>query len=93
MRFSPTWKLGPGIAESWTNPDPKTLVYTIRQDAKFWDGNPVTADDVVYSLNRNMDPKSGSIWIAFYSNVKSITVQQCPGAKDSEIGTAQKQEL
>ena len=73
VRYSPTWKLGPGIAESWANPDPKTLVYTIRQDAKFWDGHPVTADDVVYSLNRNMDPKSGSIWIAFYSNVKSIS--------------------
>lgn len=72
VRYSPDWKLGPGIAESWTNPDPLTLVYTIRQDATFWDGNPVTADDVVYSLKRNMDPKSGSIWIAFFSNVKSI---------------------
>ena len=73
VRYSPDWKLGPGIAESWTNPDDLTLVYTIRQDARFWDGNPVTADDVVYSLKRNMDPKSGSIWSAFFSNVKSIT--------------------
>lgn len=73
VRYSPDWKLGPGIAESWTQPDDTTIVYTIRQDAKFWDGNPVTADDVVYSLQRNMDPKSGSIWIAFFSNVKSIT--------------------
>ena len=31
----------------------------------FWDGNPVTVDDVVFSLKRNMDPKTGSIWAAF----------------------------
>jgi peptide/nickel transport system substrate-binding protein len=73
VRFSPEWELGPGIAESWTQPDDKTIVYTIRQDAEFWDGSPVTAGDVVYSLERNMDPKSGSIWSAFFSNVKSIT--------------------
>ena len=42
---------------------PLTIVYTIRQDAKFWDGNPVTVDDVIFSLKRNMDPKTGSIWI------------------------------
>ncbi len=73
VRYSPDWKLGPGIAESWTQPDELTIVYTIRQDAKFWDGNPVTVDDVIFSLKRNMDPETGSIWIAFYSNVKSIT--------------------
>jgi peptide/nickel transport system substrate-binding protein len=73
VRYSPDWKLGPGIAESWTQPDELTIVYTIRQDAKFWDGKPVTVDDVIFSLKRNMDPKTGSIWIAFYSNVKSIT--------------------
>jgi peptide/nickel transport system substrate-binding protein len=73
VRFSPDWKLGPGVAESWTQPDPLTLVYTIRQNARFWDGNPVTADDVVFSLKRNMDPKTGTIWMGFYDNVKSIT--------------------
>ena len=59
VRYSPDWKLGPGIAESWTQPDDMTIVYTIRQDAKFWDGNPVTADDVVFSLKRHMDPEDG----------------------------------
>jgi peptide/nickel transport system substrate-binding protein len=72
VRYSPDWKLGPGIAESWTYPNPLTLVYKIRPDAQFWDGNPVTAADVVFSLQRNIDPKNGSIWLSFYSNVKSI---------------------
>ena len=72
VRYSPDWELGPGIAESWADPDPLTLVYQIRKDAKFWDGSPVTVDDVIFSMKRHMDPKNGSIWIDFYKNVKSI---------------------
>jgi peptide/nickel transport system substrate-binding protein len=73
VRFSPEWELGPGIAESWDYVDDLTLVFTIRQDAKFWDGNPVTADDVLYSLQRSATWDSGSIWAGFFSNVKSMT--------------------
>ena len=65
-------------------------VYAIRTDAKFWDGNPVTADDVVYSLSRNMDPKSGSIWGAFFSNVKSITKT---GANEVTVSFSKPDEL
>lgn len=72
VRYSPDWELGPGIAESWDYADDKTLVFTIRQDAKFWDGNPVTADDVLYSLQRSATWDSGSIWAGFFSNVKSM---------------------
>ena len=32
VRYSPDWKLGPGIAESWTQPDDKTIVYAIRTE-------------------------------------------------------------
>ena len=90
VRYSPDWKLGPGIAESWTQPNDKTIVYAIRTDAKFWDGNPVTADDVVYSLSRNMDPTSGSIWGAFFSNVKSITKT---GANEVTVSFSKPDEL
>jgi peptide/nickel transport system substrate-binding protein len=72
VRYTPDWKLGPGIAESWNYVNDKTLVFTIRQDAKFWDGNPVTADDVLYSLQRSATWDSGSIWAGFFSNVKSM---------------------
>jgi peptide/nickel transport system substrate-binding protein len=72
VRYSPEWELGPGIAEKWDQVDDLTLVYTIRQDAKFWDGNPVTADDVLYSLQRCADWDTGSIWASFFDNVKSM---------------------
>src|ERR1700742_2210933 len=40
----------PLLAKSWTNPDDKTIVFTLRDDVKWHDGAPLTADDVVYTL-------------------------------------------
>ncbi|HEU5270822.1 MAG TPA: ABC transporter substrate-binding protein [Jatrophihabitans sp.] len=43
----------PDLATSYTaSPDAKTYTFTLRQDAKFSDGTPVTSADVVFSLNR-----------------------------------------
>lgn len=43
----------PGIAESWSiSADGKTWTFKIRQGVKFHSGNPVTADDVVWSFKR-----------------------------------------
>jgi peptide/nickel transport system substrate-binding protein len=41
----------PHLAESWEG-DGKSYTFKLRQDVKFQSGNPLTADDVVYSLNR-----------------------------------------
>lgn len=43
----------PMVAESWTlSDDGLTYVFTIRDNAAFSDGSTITADDVVYSLER-----------------------------------------
>ena len=43
----------PELAESWEILDEgKTIVFKIRQDATFHDGNPVTAEDVKWSFDR-----------------------------------------
>jgi len=42
----------PLLAESWTNPDPQTWVFTLRPDVKFSDGAPLTAADVKASVER-----------------------------------------
>lgn len=51
-----------GLAESWTI-SPNGLVYTfkLRKNAKFHDGSPVLASDVVYTFDRNLDPATKSI--------------------------------
>ena len=46
-------KLLPDLAKSWTaSPDGKTFTFELREGAKFASGNPVTAEDVAFSLQR-----------------------------------------
>ena len=42
----------PSLAESFSQIDEKTYEFKLRQDVKFHDGEAMTADDVVFSLNR-----------------------------------------
>ncbi len=71
IRQSPEGVVGPGLS-TLTYTDPTTLVFKINPAAKFWDGSPVTADDVVYSLQRQMNPKLGGFYGAVFNRVKSI---------------------
>lgn len=50
----------PALAVSWEQPDPQTLVFHLREDARFQDGSPVTAEDVRFSLERIVDPATGA---------------------------------
>ena len=72
LRLMPDFSIEPGLAESFTNPSPTTWVYKIRRGVSFWDGKPMTADDVVYSLQRNLDPDVGSFFSYYYANVERI---------------------
>lgn len=51
-----TGKPGPMIGTSWKLVDDKTWEFTIRQDVKFHDGSPLTAEDVAFSYNIAKDP-------------------------------------
>lgn len=61
-----TGKLVPALAEKWEQTSPTTYVYTLRKDAKFSDGTPVTADDIVYSVglskDENVSPNTAYYW-------------------------------
>jgi peptide/nickel transport system substrate-binding protein len=71
LRQAPDGSLQPGLA-SVASPSPTTMVFTLRPGVKFWDGNPVTPADVVYSLDRNTDPKLGGFYSLVFNRVKSI---------------------
>jgi len=80
----PDAKLGihPSLAESWKNTDPTTWVVKLRGDAKFHDGKPVTADDVIFSMTRAKDvpnspaPFSGNVSaIASMKAIDPLTVE------------------
>lgn len=52
--------------------DPVTWTYDLKPGITFWDGSPLTPEDVVYSLTRNLDVNNGSYFQSYYNRVKSI---------------------
>jgi len=51
----------PGAAESWEiSDDGKVYTFKIRKNARWSNGDPVTAGDFVYGLRRSVDPATGS---------------------------------
>ncbi len=58
LKQAPDGSIGPGLA-TMSNPSPTSLVFTINKAATFWDGHPVTAADVVYSLDRADEHEPG----------------------------------
>lgn len=69
LRLKPDFSLTPNLA-TYEQVTPTELVFTIKDGATFWDGSPVTAEDVAYSLNRSMDP--ANIVSFVFANVKSV---------------------
>jgi peptide/nickel transport system substrate-binding protein len=51
--------LGPGVAEKWElSEDGLTWTFHLRPGQKFHNGDPVTAEDVKFSLERQISPES-----------------------------------
>jgi peptide/nickel transport system substrate-binding protein len=68
----------PGLAASYTHPTPLTWVYQIRPGVTFWDGTSLTAADVVYSLQRQIDPKVGSFYLTPFGEMIARVQQTGP---------------
>jgi peptide/nickel transport system substrate-binding protein len=71
LRQAPDGSIGPGVGEI-ANPDPTTFVITLKDGITFWDGKPLTADDVVFSLGRARDSKLGGFYPQVFTRVKDI---------------------
>jgi oligopeptide transport system substrate-binding protein len=56
--YAPDGSVAPGIATSWrVAPDGLSWVFTLREDARWSDGHPLTAADVVWSARRLVNPQ------------------------------------
>ena len=66
----PDGKVVPGVAESWqVSDDGQVYTFTLRQDARWSNGDPLTAADFVYSFRRLADPATGAYYAASLSPV------------------------
>lgn len=68
---APDGAIGPGLA-TVTNPAPTRLVFTLRPGVTFWNGDPVTTADVIYSLHRQLDPAYGGFYGQVFDRVSAI---------------------
>ena len=58
---SPSGKVVPGAAIRWNiSADGKTYTFYLRRDARWSNGDPVTAHDFVYGFQRSADPATAS---------------------------------
>ncbi|MFB2572020.1 ABC transporter substrate-binding protein [Micrococcus sp. IITD107] len=75
MIMTPDYTIEPNLAES-VDVDGNTYVYTLRDGVTFWNGDPMTAEDVAFSLKRHLDAEEGSYWTsdAVTGNIESIEV-------------------
>ena len=72
VRHNENLELVPDLAESIDIPDNVTYVFNMRKGVKFHSGVEMTADDVVFSLNRILDPKTASPGRSYLTTIKSI---------------------
>ena len=62
-------EIQPGLAESWSHPDPKTLVFKLRQGVKFHDGTDFNAEAVKFNFDRMQNPDTKSVRNGEIANV------------------------
>jgi len=56
-----TQEIKPALATSWTQVDDTTIDFTLRQGVTFQNGDPFSADDVVYTINDIIQDKQVAI--------------------------------
>jgi peptide/nickel transport system substrate-binding protein len=63
----------PGLAESWTQPDPRTLVFKLRRGVRFHDGTACDAEAAKFNFNR-MKTEAKSLRKGEVANIDSVDV-------------------
>lgn len=67
-----TGSFKPNLATSFRQDDPLTYRYTLRQGVKFWNGTPLTADDVVFSFDLHRGKGNASFIAQQWAGVASV---------------------
>lgn len=69
---TPDLALRPALATSWRMLDDRRWEFVLRDDARFHNGDPVTAGDVQYTIERAMSPSVGRAVATVFSTVDRV---------------------
>ena len=76
VRIEEDGSIAPWLAEDWTVSDDGTeVVFKIREGVVFHNGDPLTVDDVVYSLNRAIESPQTQKFTAVFSGAEKVDEQ------------------
>ena len=78
----------PGASESWEiSDDGMTYTFRLRKNLKWSNGDPITAQDFYYSLNRVLSPKLGTPYIQQFKGITNAIEYNAGGVTDfSKVG-------
>ena len=82
-------EVSPGVAESWeVRDDGKVYRFRLRANAKWSNGDPVTANDFVFSLRRIMNPATGAKYATILYSIKNAEKvnKGTDGLKPEDLG-------
>lgn len=72
LKFDENQTFKPAIAESFTvNGTGDVYTFKLRKDAKWSNGDPITANDFIYSWSRRLDPNVGANYAGFLFDIKN----------------------
>jgi peptide/nickel transport system substrate-binding protein len=75
LKVDRTGGVVPALAKSYqVSKDGKEYSFTLYPGIKFHDGKPCTAEDVKYSFERLLDPKTAAPYRMYYESIESIQV-------------------
>lgn len=64
----------PALAESWETPDETTYIFHLREGVTFHNGDPLTAEDVKYSIETQAEPPAPGIQHSFYPAIEGVDI-------------------
>jgi len=73
VRYNENLKIIPDLAQSWEIKDGgKRIVFHLRKGVKWHDGKEFTADDVVFTFNKVLDPRTNTFNAGLFKMSKNI---------------------
>lgn len=86
--YSASGGLAPGLAQSWRSEDGRRWRFRLAEGLQWSDGMPLTADDVVWTAQRAVDPRTGFANLGDFFAVRGAREALAGRAPASEIGVS-----